>query len=248
VKRQVNYIGAEETNAVIDPSPIIAPGFQLLSAVASVGRVRTKSYVVSRRFNALALGAVTADFAIKYLCTARADHLVGLVVFTILTARTLLLLCFETIEAEVSRRRLTCAAAFFACAVASVASELAATGSLALVTLLPIVGIGLGCLGEASNAMVVRRRCVLAMGCIMSLFAISTSAWGLVFKNTISDVGASIWSMIKSRDPPLPALASVIAVIAIRFAQMGVSAIPCWGKNKVGCSRHNSAPPRPTER
>ena len=72
------------------------------------------------------------------------------------------------------------------------------------------VGIGLGCLGEASNAMVVRRRCVLAMGCIMTLFAISTGAWGLLFKNTISDVGASIWSMIKFRDPPLPALASVI--------------------------------------
>jgi len=132
------------------------------------------------------------------------------VVFTILTARTLLLLCFETIEAEVFRRRLTCAVAFFACAVASVASELAATGSLALVTLLPLVGIGMGCLGEASNAMVFRRRCVLAMGCIMTLFAISTGAWGLVFKNTTSDVGASIWSMIKSRDPPLPALASVI--------------------------------------
>lgn len=195
---------------MIDPSPIIAPAFQLLSAVASVGRVRTKSYVVSRRFNALALGAVAADFAIKYLCTERADHLVGLVVFTILTARTLLLLCFETIEAEMFRRRLTCAVAFFACAVASVASELAATGSLAFVTLLPLVGIGMGCLGEASNVMAVRRRCVLAMGCIMTLFAISTGAWGLVFKNTISDIGASIWSMIKSRDPPLPALASVI--------------------------------------
>ena len=86
---------------MIDPFPIIAPAFQLLSAVASVGRVRTKSYVVSRRFNALALGTVAADFAIKYLCTERADHLVGLVVFTILTARTLLLLCFETIEAQV---------------------------------------------------------------------------------------------------------------------------------------------------
>jgi hypothetical protein len=150
------------------------------------------------------LGAVAADFAIKYLCTERADHLVGLVVFTILTARTLLLLSFETIEAEVFRRRFTCAVAFFACAVASVTSELVATGSLALVTLLPLVGIGLGCLGEASNAMVVRRRCVLAMGCIMALFAISTGTWGLVFKNTISDVWASIWSMIKSRDPPAP--------------------------------------------
>jgi len=163
---------------VIDLASVIALALQLLSAVASVGRVRTKSYVASRRFNALALGAVAADFAIKYFCTERADHLVGLVVFAILTARTLLLVCFETIEAEVFRRRLTCAAAFFACAVASAASELAATGSLALVTLLPIVGIGLGCLGEASNAMVVRRRCVLAMGCIMSLFAISTGALG----------------------------------------------------------------------
>jgi hypothetical protein len=151
----------------------------------------------------LALGAIAADFAIKYLCTERADHLVGLVVFTILTARTLMILCFESIEAEVFRRRVTCAVAFFACGVASVASQLAATGSLALTTLLPLVGIGLGCLGEASNAMVVRRRCVLAMGCIMTLFAISTGAWGLMFKNTISDVGASIWSMIKFRDPPL---------------------------------------------
>ena len=201
---------AEKTKRVIDPSPIITPVLQLLSAAASVGRVATKSYVVSRRFNALALGAVAADFAIKYLCTDRADHLVGLVVFTILTTRTLMILCFESIEAEVFRRRVTCAVAFFACVVASVASQLAATGSLALVTLLPIVGIGLGCLGEASNAMVVRRRCVLAMGCIMTLFAISTGAWGLMFKNMISDVGASIWSMIKFRDPPLPALTSVI--------------------------------------
>jgi hypothetical protein len=195
---------------VIDPSLIITPALQLLSAAASVGRVRTKSYVVSRRFNAVALGAVAADFAIKYLCTERADHLVGLVVFTILTARTLLILCFETIEAEVFRRRVTCAVAFFACAVASVASQLAATGSLALITLLPLVGIGLGCLGEASNDMVVRRRCILGMGCIMTLFGISTGAWGLVFKNAVSDAGASIWSMIKFRDPPLPALASVI--------------------------------------
>ena len=200
---------------MIDLVSVIAPAFQLLSAVASIGRVRTKSHVVSRRFNALALGTVVADFAIKYLCTERVDHLVGLVVFTILTVRTLLLLCFETIETEALRRRLTCAAAFFACVVASVASELAATGSLALVTTLPLVGIGLGCLGEASNAMVIRRRCVLAMGCIMSLFAISTGAWGLLFKNTISDVGASIWSMIQFRDPPLPALASVIGLTPV---------------------------------
>ena len=164
---------------VIDPYPIASPAFQLISAIASVGRVRTKSYVVSRRFNALALGAVAADFAIKYLGTNRADYLVGLVIFTILTARTLLILCFGTIEAELFRRRLTCALAFLACALASVASQLAATGSLAFVTLLPLAGIGLGCLGEASNEMVVRRRCVLAMGCVMTLFGISPAPGGL---------------------------------------------------------------------
>jgi hypothetical protein len=155
------------------------------------------------------LGAIAADFAIKYLCTERVDHLVGLVVFTILTARTLMILCFETIEAEVFRRRVTCAVTFFACAVASVASQLAATGSLALITLLPLIGIGLGCLGEASNDMVVRRRCILGMGCIMTLFGISTGAWGLVFKNAVSDAGASIWSTVKYRDPPFPVLSTV---------------------------------------
>ena len=40
--------------------------FQLISAAASVGRVMTRDYVVSRSFNALALGAVAADFAVRY--------------------------------------------------------------------------------------------------------------------------------------------------------------------------------------
>ena len=41
---------------------VISTAFQLTSAVASVGRVKTASYVASRRFNALALGAVACDF------------------------------------------------------------------------------------------------------------------------------------------------------------------------------------------
>jgi len=36
---------------------------------------------VSRRFNALALGAVAADFAVKYAQMGRADFLVGLILF-----------------------------------------------------------------------------------------------------------------------------------------------------------------------
>ena len=54
---------------------------QLTSAVASVGRVKTSSHIVSRRFNALALGAVAADFAVKYAQMGRADFLVGLILF-----------------------------------------------------------------------------------------------------------------------------------------------------------------------
>jgi hypothetical protein len=61
--------------------------FQLTSVVASIGRVKTSSHVVSRRFNALALGAVAADFAVKYANTGRADFLVRLIVFTVLTTR-----------------------------------------------------------------------------------------------------------------------------------------------------------------
>ena len=79
--------------------------FQLTSAVASIGRVKTSSYVVSRRFNAIALGAVVADFAAKYAHTGRADFLVGLFVFVVLTVRTLLILGFSKIEEHVPAAR-----------------------------------------------------------------------------------------------------------------------------------------------
>jgi hypothetical protein len=184
---------------------VISTAFQLTSAVASVGRVKTASHVVSRRFNALALGAVAGDFAVKYLCTGGVDFLVGLIVFTVLTARTLLILGFSEIEGSTFRRRVACATAFLVCATASVAGQLYLNGTLRPITLLPLVGIGLGCLGEASNHMVVRRRCILGMGCIMAMFGVSTSAWGLVFKNAVSDVGATVYAMIKYRDPPFRA-------------------------------------------
>jgi len=182
---------------------VISLSFQLTSAVASVGRVKTASHVVSRRFNALALGAVAADFAVRYLYTGRADFLVGLAVFTVLTARTLLILSFSSIEGNTLRRRVACASAFLVCTTASVSAQIFVSGALRPMTLLPLVGIGLGCLGEASNHMVVRRRCILGMGCIMAIFGVSTSAWGLVFKNVASDVGATVYAMIKYRDPPL---------------------------------------------
>ena len=41
----------------------------------------------------------------------------------------------------------------------------------------------------------------------MAAFGLATEAWGLVFKNLVSDVGATIYSMNRYCDPPLPALA-----------------------------------------
>jgi len=181
---------------------VISAAFQLTSAVASVGRVKTARHVVSRRFNALALAAVAADFAVRYVYEERSDILIGSIIFTVLTARTLLILAFNKIEGNTFRRRVACATAFVACTVAAIAGQLDLGGSINAITLLPLVGIGFGCLGEASNDMVVRRRCILAMGCIMAMFGISTSAWGLLFKNAVSDVGATIYAMIKYRDPP----------------------------------------------
>lgn len=179
---------------------VISASFQVTSAVASVGRVITTRHSISRQFNAVALAAVAADFAVKYLCTGGVEFLVGLLVFVILAARTLLILGFSKIEGSMFRRRVACAAAFLVCATASVAGQLYLGGAIKPITLLPLGGIGLGSLGEASNQIVVRRRCILGMGCIMAIFGLSTSVWGLVFKNVVSDVGATIYAMIKYRD------------------------------------------------
>ena len=61
---------------------VLTVGFQLTAAVASIGRVRTSNYSASRSFNALALGAVAADFAVKYFVTGRGDYLTMQIVFT----------------------------------------------------------------------------------------------------------------------------------------------------------------------
>ena len=181
--------------------------FQLTAAAASIGRVNTSNYTVSRQFNAIALGAVAADFTEKFLRTGRPDDLVGLTLFTVLTVRTLLLLGFNGIEGNTFRRRIACAIAFFVCTVTAIAGQVCLGRGIGAMTLVPLAGIGLGCLGEASNDMVMRRRCVLGMGCVMAVFGLATEAWGLVFKNLVSDVGATVYSMNKYRDWPLSAVA-----------------------------------------
>jgi hypothetical protein len=209
---------------------------QLTSAVASIGRVKTSSHIVSRRFNALALGAVAADFAVKYVHTGRPDFLVGLIVFVVLTVRTLLILGFGKIEENTSRRRVACAVAFLVCSVASIAGQFYFGEPIRPVTLLPLVGVGLGCLGEASNNMIVRRRCVLAMGCTMAAFGLAMEAWGLVFKNLVSDVGATIYSINKYRDPPLPALAAGARVIRLNNRDAWAAKSRMAKQEPAGCS------------
>ena len=99
------------------PLTIVA---QLVTAGASIGRVSTSNYKVSRGCNGLALAAVAADFAIKYFWTGRADDLTGqvvfahraddltgLLVFTVLALRTLLILCIGPLYRTLSARRIT---------------------------------------------------------------------------------------------------------------------------------------------
>jgi hypothetical protein len=202
------------TAAWLSPWALII-GLQAVTASASIGRITTPYYIVSRACNALALGAVAADFAIKYFVTGRADgltsgfvfthradDLTGLLVFSVLTLRTLLILCIGSLDRSLLARRITCAMTFAVCVACTIAAQYIGTYPFRLVALLPAIGIGLGCLGEASDDGVLRRRCILALGSILAVFAFETSAWGLMFKNLLSDAGASAYNMLRYRDPP----------------------------------------------
>jgi len=207
--------GMSHDRRMAPPPLALTIAFQLVTAGASIGRVSTASYIVSRGCNALALGAVAADFAVKYFWTGRADDLTaqivfthraddmtGLLVFAVLTLRTLLMLSIGALDRSLLARRITCAVAFAICVACTIAAQEIGVYPFRLVALLPVIGIGFGCLGEASNDMTVRRRCILALGSIMAVFAFETSAWGLMFKNLLSDAGASAYNMVRYRDPP----------------------------------------------
>ena len=177
--------------AVWLPPWALIMALQAVTAGASIGRLTTSYYIVSRAYNALALGAVAADFAIKYFVTGRgddltsgivfthrADDLTGLLVFSVLALRTLLILCIGSLDRSLLARRITCAVTFAACVACTIVAQYIGIYPFRLVALLPAIGIGFGCLGEASYDGVVRRRCILALGCILAGFAFETSAWG----------------------------------------------------------------------
>jgi hypothetical protein len=201
--------------AVWLPSLALTIALQVVTAGASIGRVSTSNCITSRGFNALALAAVTADFAVKYFVTGRADDLTaqivflhraddltGLLVFGVLTLRTLLILCFGALDGSLLARRITCAVTFAICVACTIAAQGIGVYPFRLVALLPVIGIGLACLGEASDDAVIRRQSILALGLLMAVFAFETSAWGLLFKNLLSDAGVSAYNMVRYRDPP----------------------------------------------
>ena len=119
---------------VMDRILIIA--LQAVTASASIGRLATPYYIVSRACNALALGAVAGDFAIKYFVTGRgddltsgivfthrADDLTGLLVFSVLALRTLLILCIGSLDRSLLARRITCAVTFAVCVACTIAAN-----------------------------------------------------------------------------------------------------------------------------
>jgi hypothetical protein len=134
--------------------------------------------------------------------THRADDLTGLLIFAVLTLRTLLILCIGSLDRTLVGRRITCAVTVVICTACTIAAQNLGVYPFRMATLLPVIGITLACLGEASDNTVFRRQSILALGAILAVFAFATSAWGLLFKSLFSDAGASAYNMIKYRDPP----------------------------------------------
>jgi hypothetical protein len=95
--------------------------------------------------------------------THRADDLTGLLVFAVLTLRTLLILVSARLIV-VCWRADTCAVTFAICVACTIAAQYIGVYPFRLVALLPVIGIGLACLGEASDNAVIRRQSILALG------------------------------------------------------------------------------------
>jgi hypothetical protein len=144
----------------------------------------------------VALGTIAADYATKCLLYgAEAAYLVGLAMYAIPTVRNLLILWLPRLDSDRRLRGMVCAIAFVIWATIAVAANIAKSAPLDLIMILPFLGFGLASIGEISNDMPTRRRFIFTIGCLMSVFAVETQAWGLLAKGLISDVGASLYYM-----------------------------------------------------
>jgi len=154
----------------------------------------------------------SADIRDQVLCQGAADHLVGLVVFTILTLHGAS--CFSVSRrrsgGSVQGRLTLCSRLFRLVLWHPFARELAATDRWRSWDPLPLVGIGRGCLGSVKcnggSTTVLSWRWLWHHGVVR---AFQPGPGGACVQNTISDVGAEhLGEDFKSRDvQPLPALA-----------------------------------------
>jgi hypothetical protein len=213
--------------------PILDTVLQISAAVASVGRVYTSNRVIGRRWNLAALLFIALDYSVNYVYDSKDIHFTGALIFWSLTLRTAVILGLRLDGNDSRRRisrALIAAAAWTTCAGIVIFNQYKTGGfdpkTLAALrafseasinidagwylakhlidpTVIALMGLGFGCLGEAMGDMVRTRRCIFGMGVLMAGFAVATQNWGQLFKNIVSDVTATVISAIEFRDHPL---------------------------------------------
>jgi hypothetical protein len=205
---------------------------QVSAACASVGRVYTTHRVVGRRWNAAALLFIALDYTLNYGHRQSDIYLTGAFIFWTLSVRTAIILLIRLDGSDYRRRlarALIAGTAWLVCAVIVILNRFQTGGfdprtfsvidnlSTASIgirdlwylaehvvdpTVIALAGLGLGCLGEAMGDMVRTRRCIFGMGILMAGFALATHNWGQLFKNVVSDIGATVASAIEFQDRP----------------------------------------------
>jgi hypothetical protein len=174
---------------------IVSIALQIVSGCAAIGRVATTDYYVARSLAAVAFGTIALDYGIREASSPDSALLVGSVVFAASTLRNVLILAIPYLDQNWRARFAVCIFFFALNSSLALMVDISKSAPLALITVLPFIAFGLACLGESSNEMPVRRRFILAIGCVLAIFAIETEAWGLLAKSLISDAGASIYYM-----------------------------------------------------
>jgi hypothetical protein len=170
---------------------------QTISGGAAIARVATSNYYLSRSLGAASFFTIALDYAARYTEQPDAAVLVGATIFAVLTLRNVLILIDPRLDQDHRARLIACLVSFVLCSGLSAATDVIKSAPLALTTILPFIALALGALGESSNDMSVRRRYILAIGCVLAIFAIETEAWGLLAKSLISDIGAALFYIVR---------------------------------------------------
>jgi hypothetical protein len=179
---------------------LLSAALQLVSGSAAIARVITTDYYLSRSLGALAFATIAADYGVRFIDQGDTALLVGFLIFATLTIRNVLILAIPRLDRDRLPRFIVCAISFVMCSTLALLADIAGRALLEITTVLPFLALALGTLGESSNDMPTRRHYILAIGCVLSIFAVETAAWGLLAKSLISDVGAAIYAISSGRE------------------------------------------------